>query len=298
MTEPDMPHRPRKVLVIYNPVAGWRRRRKLDRFVAALRKRACTIDVLETAAPGDATKFAAGTAGADYDVVAVAGGDGTINEVINGLNGSDLPIAVVPLGTANVLAAEMELPYAMKGCAEVVCSGAPRAVHLGAYNGRLFVMMAGIGFDARVVADVSPGLKRRLRKFAYVLKTAIGAFTYPQTRYELTVDGHAHRATSAIIANGRHYGGNFICTPAARLEDPAFQVCLFHSAGWWHVLRYGLGLLRGRLAHYPDIEILRGCKVEIAGGTGDPVQADGDFIDRLPGAAEITAKTVRLVYPA
>jgi YegS/Rv2252/BmrU family lipid kinase len=288
----------KKVLVIFNPAAGWRRRRKLNRFMSALRRRGCVIDLLETAAPGDATRFAARAAILDYDVIAVAGGDGTVNEVVNGLNGSDVPIAVVPLGTANVLAAEISLPRTMTGCAEVVFAGAPRRVYLGAFNGRLFVIMAGIGFDARVVADVTPALKRRFRKGAYVLKTALGAFRYPQTDYALVIDGTPHRATSAIIANGRHYGGDYICAPDASLDDPAFQVCLFHEAGWWHVLRYGVGLIRGRLYRYPDVEILRASRVEIEDGRGDPVQADGDLIGRLPGIAEITSKTLRLVCPA
>lgn len=298
MTDSQRANPPRKILVIFNPAAGWRRRRKLNRFIEALRRRSCTVDVLETTAPGDATRFAANTAGSDYDVVAVAGGDGTINEVVNGLNGSDMPIAVAPLGTANVLAAEIGLPRSLAACADVVCTGRLRAVHLGAFDGRLFIIMAGIGFDARVVADVSPALKRRLRKAAYVLKTLIGAFRYPRTVYGLTIDGVAYRATSAIIAKGRHYGGDFICAPDARLDDPAFQVCLFHSAGWWHVLRYGLGLIRGRLSSYPDVEIVRGREVAIADGAGDPVQADGDLIGRLPGTAAIAAKTVSLICPA
>jgi YegS/Rv2252/BmrU family lipid kinase len=298
MTLPDRSGPPRKVLVIFNPAAGWRRRRKLDRFVETLRARSCVVDVLETTAPGDATRFAANSVGSDYDVIAVAGGDGTINEVVNGLNGSTMPIALAPLGTANVLAAEIGLPRSLTACADVVCSGRPRPAHLGAFDGRLFIIMAGIGFDARVVADVSPALKRRLRKAAYVLKTLVGAFRYPPTVYDVLVDGVAYRATSAIIAKGRHYGGDYICAPEARLDDPAFQVCLFHSAGWWHVLRYGLGLIRGRLAFYPDVEIVRGRQVTIADGAGDPVQADGDLIGRLPGTAEIAAKTVSLICPA
>jgi YegS/Rv2252/BmrU family lipid kinase len=288
---------PRRVLVVMNPAAGRRRGAFCRRVLSELTRLGCLVTVRVTAGPGDAEAMARAAAPAEVDVVAAAGGDGTVNEVANGLVGRGLPLAVIPLGTANVVAAELGLPARAKALARVIAGGPPRPVRLGLANGRRFVQMAGVGFDAHVVAAVTPGLKRVLGKAAYVLRSLTGMARFPFPSYRLLIDGAEHRAASAIVARGHFYGGRFVCAPTARLEEPRFQVCLFERRGAWNVLRYGFGLLTGLLSRFPDVRVLAATEVIVEGPAGEPVQGDGDVLTRLPLTARIDDATLDVVMP-
>ncbi len=157
------------MLVIHNPTAGRRRLRRLRAILLHLAKAGCEATVRPTAARGDAETLARQAAAEGWDVVAVAGGDGTINEAVNGLYGSRVPLAVIPLGTANVVAAELCMPLDPAAIAEVIAGSTVQDIYLGTANGRRFVMMAGVGFDARVVEAIPARVKRALGKGAYVL---------------------------------------------------------------------------------------------------------------------------------
>lgn len=282
-------------MVIYNPTAGRRRRRKLDAVIDALTKRGVEVSLRATTCRGDAERLAREASSTAFDRLVVAGGDGTINEAVNGLTDRDLPLAIVPLGTANVLAAELGLPTDAPGLAAAIVEGSSRRVSVGRVNGRAFTMMAGIGFDARVVSRVSPALKRAVGKLAYVIETLRQLLRYRPSMYDVIIDGKPYRAASVIVANGRFYGGRFVCAPAARLESTDFQACLFGRAGRWNVVRYALALLLGRLHQLADITIVPAHRIEIATPAGDPVQGDGDTLAALPARIEIVPDTLRLI---
>lgn len=294
----DSPLR-RRVLLIYNPTAGVASARRLGRVVKILLTMGAVVTVRRTARRGDAEAFAAEATRDAYDVVAVAGGDGTVNEAINGLAGSDLPLAVIPLGTANVLAAEIAMPRRARDRARLILNARGRPVCVGVANERAFIMMAGAGFDAYLVAHVNPCLKRCLGRLAYVVEgaRAMARFAYP--RYRVTVDGAAFEATSVIVANGHYYGGRFICAPRACLDDPTFEVCLFLGSGPVNVLRYAVTLARGRLERLPDFRIVRGSEIFIARADGvaglEPAQIDGDIGCRLPLAIRPAKRRLTLL---
>ena len=169
----------RRLLIIFNPAAGWRRRQRLAPVLTRLREHGCALVLRETQAPGDAERFAAEVDPDAFDVVVAAGGDGTVNETINGLARSSLPLAVIPLGTANVLAAEIGLRTDPASLARCVAFGEPRPITLGAANGRRFILMAGAGFDAQVVAGISVPMKRWLGKGAMFCQRCISCWSLP-----------------------------------------------------------------------------------------------------------------------
>jgi diacylglycerol kinase family enzyme len=113
--------------------------------------------------------------------------------------------------------------------------------------------------------------------------------------YDVVVDGRPYRAASVIVANGRFYGGRFVCAPEASLDSSAFQVCLFGRAGRWNVVRYALALLVGRLSRLKDVTIVSAHRVEIAAPTGDPVQGDGDILAVLPARLEVALDRLQLI---
>ena len=308
----DLPPAPagRRLLVIYNPVAGRRRRPRFEAALARLRALGCSLSLRETRGPGEAKALARAAGPGDGDLLVAAGGDGTVNEVVNGLvagpHPAPLPLAILPLGTSNVLAREIGLGGDPAAAALAAARGPARPVCLGRIRRpdeapRHFLAMAGVGFDARVVAAVGPAAKRRLGRAAYVLEAIRQAPGFPRLAYRVVVDGMAHEAGSVIVAKAAHYGGPFVIAPAARLDNPGFQVCLFQRGGPWQVPRYAFGLVSGRLPRMAGFRMVAGRHVRIEGAApdslGDPIQCDGDVTAHLPADVETVEGALSLVHP-
>ncbi|MGH8545632.1 MAG: diacylglycerol/lipid kinase family protein, partial [Gammaproteobacteria bacterium] len=223
--------------------------------------------------------------------------DGTVNETINGLARSGLPLALIPLGTANVLAAEIGLRTDPATVARCVALGQPRPIALGAADGRRFILMAGAGFDANVVAGVSGPMKRWLGKGAYVLAALRQLLGAGLPVYEVRTDNTVHHAASVIVANARHYGGRFVCAPEASLESDTLQVCLFERGGRLAAIGYGLALVTGRLPDLASYRLIEARRIELRGRPGEPLQGDGDIIGQLDVAIEVLPRALDLIYP-
>ncbi len=288
---------PRRILAVFNPAAGRNRRSSFDRIVAHLKGAGCPVTVAETMHPGHAEAVAR-EAATDFDVIAAAGGDGTVNEIVNGLRGKSVALGVIPLGTANVLADEIGLSRKVGLVAHALTHGPIRPIHVGTVNGRRFVMMAGAGFDANVVNGVSLKLKKMLGPSAYVWQAAVQAFREDNAGCEVTVDGQTMPAVSVVVCNGRRYGGPFIAAPEASLSDDVFHVVLMPGRGWINVARYGVALMLGKISKLSDVRLVVGRDVRIEGIAGRPVQADGDIVAHLPARIAIDPEPVRLVFPA
>lgn len=286
------------MIVVYNPAAGGRRRALLDATLNLLRSAGREFELRPTRARGDAEATARDCHGG---IVVVAGGDGTINEAVNGLlaaPGDDSTLALIPMGTANVLAAEIGLRNTPEAIARAIVNGSVTNANVGLANGRCFTAMAGVGFDAHVVAGVDLRLKRWLGKGAYILSAVRQLLSFRYPRYRVAVDGQACEAASVIVAKGHFYGGRFVCAPDARIDQPEFHVCLFPRSGRWNTLRYGVALALGRLPRLTDYQIRRGRSITIEGPIGDPVQGDGDIITRLPVTIEIAPRPIALIVPS
>jgi diacylglycerol kinase (ATP) len=287
----------RRLLIILNPAAGWRRRQRLAPVLAHLREHGCAFVLRETERAGDAERFAAEVDPGEFDLVVAAGGDGTVNETINGLARSGLPLALIPLGTANVLAAEIGLRTDPAAVARCVALGEARPIALGAANGRRFILMAGAGFDAHVVAGVSVPMKRWLGKGAYVLSTLRQLLVFDFPSYEVLADNAIQHAASVIVTNARYYGGRFVCAPGACLESETLQVCLFERGGRLAAIGYALALFSGRLPAVSSYRLIEARRIEVRGRPGEPIQVDGDGIGQLNAAIEVLPRALDLVFP-
>jgi len=287
-----------RILIIYNPISGRRRKALLDAVTARLRDAGCVVHISCTEKRGDAERIAAEASPERHDAIAVAGGDGTINEVLNGMTQSALPLGLIPMGTANVLAAEIGLPVTADAIADALLAGRRQRIDLGVAGARRFVMMAGVGFDADVVQGIVPGLKRAVGKGAYVWQSLVEMLRYRPQRFAITIDNVAHSAASAVFANGHFYAGRFTCAPEARLTDGRFHVCLFKRAGRIAVARYGLALMLGSLHRRSDIEIVPATRIRVAGEDGSPVHGDGDILAKTPLDIDILPGGVELIVPA
>jgi diacylglycerol kinase family enzyme len=301
---------PKSILLIRNPIAGRRRRGLVENVVRLVRAEGWTVDMIDTAAAGDARRLAETCDAGRYAVIAVAGGDGTINEVVNGLArraGGGPALALVPLGTANVLAHELGLRATAKIVARTMIAGRELLVRPGEATGsgvpRHFSLMAGAGFDAKVVAGVSAPLKRRLGKAAYVWRSMIETRRYRPVRYAVVVDGVPYEAASVIVTRSRLYAGPYVVAPTATLGEPLLHVCLFERWGRSQTLRFGLALLMGRLPKTGGYRVIAGrdVKVSVLSNAGEsrsqPVQIDGDNALTLPVSIGLAAGSVRLLQP-
>jgi YegS/Rv2252/BmrU family lipid kinase len=297
----DPPRPARRLLVIHNPTAGRRRRRQLDDVVAAAIGLGAEVTCRETGRRGDAEDFAALAAGGGYDAVVAAGGDGTVNEVLNGLGsgGGNRPeLGVIPLGTANVLACEIGLdPDDVEQVARTLVFGRSRRVHVGLANRRRFLLMAGAGLDAHVVAGVSTALKRRAGKLAYVVESLRQAVGYDFPKLTIRADGVEYEGRMAVACKGRFYGGPFIAAPDADLAAPSLELCILPNPGVAGMLRYGLALPLGKLPALPEVRVVSARHILITGPRGAPVQGDGDIVARLPAEISIADETVDLICP-
>ncbi|WP_290518857.1 YegS/Rv2252/BmrU family lipid kinase [Alcanivorax sp.] len=275
-----------KVTVIYNPTAGGGREALLCRFVAELERQGASVRLYYTKGPNDATDYLSGLADQGDCVVAV-GGDGTTNEVLNGL-AAGVALGVFATGTANVLAKELGLPKKPEQAAQVVVKGKSVSVTPARLNGRRFIMMCGIGYDAWVVNGVNLGIKDRFGKLAYVLSMLGQVGRYGQRHYRVEVDGRPLDCFSAIITNGRHYGGSFVLSNEANILRPQVQVLLFQKPGVRFLLRCLVALLFGRMERMDGVASLRAQRVHIRCENGDePIQADGDPAGSLPAEIEV-----------
>jgi len=297
LVDGDASARPKSLLVVYNPIAGWRRPGLLEQVVALLEAAGAAVVIRRTATRGDAERHARAARDRGYDRLLVAGGDGTINEAVNGLAGAGLPLAIVPMGTANVLATEIGLKAEARAIAEAALDGPVVRIALGQVADRRFALMAGAGFDAEVVRTVDPRVKQRFGKLAYVLATLKLLLRYRAPRYVVHANGRQFAVGSVVLANGRHYGGAFVLAPDARLDRPTLELCLLQGEGRCAIVRYAVALALGRLHRQHDVEIIATREAAIEGREGDPIQGDGDIIGVLPARIGIAPETLLLVVP-
>ncbi len=265
------------MLIIFNPAAGRRRAQRLWRVLDVMVQNGVQLELAETTHRGHATELAQAASRRGARMVVAAGGDGTIAEVAAGLAGSDTPLGIIPLGTANVLAHELGLDFAPADVAACLAFGRTRALWPGLARSpegtRLFVQMLGAGFDAEVVHHLPLGLKRVFGRAAYVLQGLRETMRYGFPPIRIRIDGVETQAGSVIVSKGRFYGGHYTLAPDASPMAPGFTVAMFDRAGPWSALAYGTALTLDMMTRMPGIRLARADEVQIGAHN---TQADGD----------------------
>jgi diacylglycerol kinase (ATP) len=269
-----------RMVIVFNPVAGRRRAHLLWRVLDVLVANGVRLELAETCRAGHAELLTREAVGRGEPMVVAAGGDGTIAEVANGLIGSGARLGIIPLGTANVLAHELGLPFSPKAVAAALAFGRTTTLWPGvassARGSRLFVQMLGVGFDAHVVHRVSFPMKKLLGKGAYVLRSVVEATRYSYTPIRLRLDEVETQAASVIVSKGRLYGGRFRLAADAMPGEPGFSVVLFDLGGPGAAMMYGGALPLNLLGRAPGVRRVRANRVDFIGNEPVPAQADGD----------------------
>ena len=292
-------------ILISNPKTGRyasRRLRPIQETVSQLKSLGVDVELKLTTRPHEATDIAARAARNGSSDVFVAGGDGTINEVIQGLAGTKARLGIIPRGTANVLARELGLPLDEQEAAAVAARGKSRRIHLGLAIDetntvtRHFALMAGIGLDASIVRSVQPSLKKRIGKGAFWISGLSHLASWSPHPFTLEIEGREYTATFAAIGKAPRYGGDLAITPNARLDEPEFEVCMIETANRFRYLRLLSHAMRaGMPRDNPAVRFVKTNKVLARGEA--PVQIDGELIGELPMRFEIAPHSLEVIVP-
>ena len=276
--------------------------RPIQELASNLESLGIAVDLKLTAGPGEATQFAAKAARNGSSDIIVAGGDGTINEAIQGLAGTKARLAIIPRGTANVLARELGLPLDDAQAVAVAAQGKTRKIYLGlaidetTNESRHFVLMAGIGLDASVVRRVQPSLKKRIGKGAFWISGLSHLATWNPRPFTLEIDGVEYTATFATVGKSAKYGGDLAITPGARLDQREFEVCIIQTTSRLRYLRLLSYALRdGMPRDNPEVQFVKAVTVKAHGEA--QVQVDGELLGHLPMRFEIAPHSLEVIVP-
>ncbi len=282
---------------------------QLDRAVRILESKGHKVTAAPTTGPGTAGAIAREHIAHGAALIIAAGGDGTINEVVEGMVHSRVPLAILPGGTANVLAMEMKLGSRLERVAErlddclpqripvgrIVCGGSPGMA--GSVD-RHFMLMAGIGLDAHIVYNVNAAIKARVGKLAYwvagwsLLGKRLGQFT-------VDVGGKRRECSFALISKVRNYGGDFEIARSVNIMDDEFELVLLEGRNTLRYVKYFAGMVLNNLAGMEGATVVRSDRVTVSGPSDARiyVQIDGEFAGSLPAEIRIVPDALTLLIP-
>jgi YegS/Rv2252/BmrU family lipid kinase len=298
-------NRAKSAAIIYNPVARTiaRNLHQLQRSIEALSRLDIDARLVATTGPNSAGVQARQQIEEGRDLIIAAGGDGTINEVANGMLHSGVPLAILPGGTANVLGRELKLPMNMLRVAESMRQMVPTKIStgslkLGNQERRTFLCMAGAGLDAQIVCNVDLDLKASIGKLAYYIG-GFGQVFRPLTEFQVSVDGKKYEASFALISRVRNYGGDLEIAKGASLLRDDFEVVLFRGKQSFQYLPYLVGVALGQTARLSGCTIVHGRNVSCHEVANKDVfaQVDGELVGKLGVTAEIIPQALTLLMP-
>lgn len=297
-----------KVTIIINPIAGRKNHSVVKKAIDVLKSNGIIPEIRETTKEGEACIFAREEVAKGTEIVVAAGGDGTVNEVANGLIGSSVRLGVLTIGTANVFSLETQIPSDPVLAINTVLRGAPTLINVG--NIRLrgkagkkeiskhFLLMVGIGFDGGVVHELTRSKISKWGKAAYIFAGMRVVAKYTHSPLYIQIDqGKTIKGYSAIIGKAHYYGGKFSVTPQASLMDDYLDLCVLQSKGSWKMLKYALGIIQGKHLTYNDVYYDKAKEIEISSPDVVFVQADGDFIGKLPAYLSLKKEALTVMLP-
>lgn len=293
-----------RTCIIFNPVA---KGNKARHFRAQLKELARDAELLPTAGPGGGRPLATQAVRNGFELIVAAGGDGTVNEVINGIG--DAPegfaracLGVLPLGTVNVFARELCLPLSLEGAWDVIRQSKEARLDLpqaeyrakGQVERRYFAQLGGAGLDARAIALVDWGTKKWIGPWAYVIA---GVKAVLEKKPLVTVDTGKEKAEGelVLIGNGRYYGGNFVLFPRAKLHDGLIDATVFPRTDALRLLQWGWDIVGHGWEGAGGARHLQGESITLSASVPVGVELEGDLVGELPARFSIAKEKLRVV---
>jgi YegS/Rv2252/BmrU family lipid kinase len=282
-------------VVILNPAARGARTQRLR---AQVEKIAHGAIFCATSHSGDAEVLARHAAMEGYRRIVAAGGDGTVNEIVNGIAGRNVALGLLPIGTMNVFANELGLPSNdLIRCWEIIQDNRTRRVDLPSANGKHFVQLAGVGLDAQAVKETSRAFKRSFGPLSYLISAAQIASRPPpvlriQSEEAVTGDG-----SFVLVGNGRLYGGRLPFFKQAVMDDGLLDVIVFKRLSYVDIIRYLQDVVFSPQISSPEVQYFQTKRLRVSSDETVPVEIDGELIGNCPVEFKIRAGGLRVLTP-
>ena len=293
-----------RTCVIFNPTAKGDRARRWTSLLEGLGD-AC--ELRPTSGPGEGIALARAAVEEGFEKIVAAGGDGTINEIINGIVQADglkkTRLGVLPWGSVNVFAKELDLPTNFKKAWEVVSGGQERVVDLGwmemgaGKERRCFVQLAGAGLDGRAVELVDWERKKRLGGFWVYLLAGWEALGEKLPKISVKTGNQEFFGQLVIVGNGRFYGGRYAFFPDAELDDGLLDIVVVEEVRRTQILKYGWAVLTDNITRMSGVHYLQAKELELSSESRVPVETEGDAVGELPAKVTVQPKALRVLIP-
>jgi diacylglycerol kinase (ATP) len=282
--------------VILNPAAHSERalRRR-----ARVQELAGTSVVYATSRTGEAETFARRASQEGYQKIVAAGGDGTVNEVVNGIAGTEATLGVLPLGTMNVFANEIGLPtHDLDSCWNVIQNENTRLVDLPIANQKFFIQLAGVGLDAQVVKETSSAFRRSFGPVSYLIAAAQIAARKPPRLLIESENASINEGSFVLIGNGRLYGGPFPFFKHAVIDDGLFDVVVFKRLGYLEIIKYLQDVVFSSEIRTPEVEYFQTRRLRVDSDEEVPVELDGELVGVCPVEFSLRERSLRVLVPS
>jgi diacylglycerol kinase (ATP) len=285
-----------ETIVILNPTAGspehvrsWQER------IESLAKD-CPVRV--TSHPGEAEALTQHALEEGFTRIVAAGGDGTVNQVANGLADSNATLGVLPMGSVNVFAMELGLPLLnLQRCWDIIESANVRLVDLPSANGKYFVQLAGVGLDAQVVKETSLAFKRSFGPLSYLISAAQIAARQPPKLSIESENTSVEEGSFVLVGNGRLYGGPFPFFKHAIIDDGLFDVVVFKRLGYLEIIKYLQDVVFSSKIKVPEIEYFQTGQLRLTSEQDVPLELDGELAGNCPVDFRIRERALRVLVP-
>ena len=294
------------IALIFNPTARGNNAVKFRKWLGQLPN---NVTLIETTAPGSASSLAEQAIKDGFQTIVASGGDGTINEVVNGIGQKkreldEVSLGILPLGTLNVFARELGISLSIKKAWNTIQIGHTRKVDLpiaklhthSGITEKVFIQMIGAGLDGDAVGGVSIPLKRKVGALAYLVST-LSALRATPPKLTAKWDGGSTEGEWMCVGNGKMYGGPFTLFPNAMVDDGKLDLCVLPKVNNRIIAHAVIAMLRGRLNSWPGIIYHRVSKLTIEGTTDTRIQADGDYIGKLPLQIRVLPRKLNVLVP-
>jgi diacylglycerol kinase (ATP) len=282
-------------LVILNPAAHSERAQRRRARVESL---AHGSVICATSRSGEAESMARRAVQEGFEKIVAAGGDGTVNEVVNGLAGSNATLGLLPIGTMNVFATELGLPaHDLELCWNIIQNANTRLVDLPNANGKYFVQLAGVGLDAQVVKETSSKLRRSFGPLSYLISAAQIAARQPPRLFIESENATIDEGSFVLIGNGRLYGGPFPFFKNALIDDGLFDVVVFKRLGYLEIIKYLQDVIFSSEIRVPEIEYFQTRRLRVDSDQLVPVELDGELVGNCPVEFGVRERSLRVLVP-
>ncbi len=295
-----------RICVIFNPTARGEKARRFRHHLDSIRPE-CSLKL--TQAAGDARRLAAAAVRENFETLVAAGGDGTLNEVLNGIGDEPggferVRLGLLPLGTMNVVAKELGLPIHPGLAWQTILRGREQLIDLpcvtypanGRPERRYFVQLAGSGLDARAIEMTLWPLKKKIGPLAYVV-AGLNALLVRPAQITLHVGSELVTGQLVLVGNGRFYGGRFAVFPEADRRDGLLEVCVFPRADWRTLAWCAWPLLTRGLLPANVVRRFRSATLRLSAPSTTPFQLDGELAGHLPAAFSVQPRKLRVIVP-